>query len=146
VVRRRSLDRAGPAARLRGPVRPNDDQTNEKEATATMKPMTTTNVSVDGVMQGLGAPDEGHRGRRASCRLPTLRVHPTARIGDQPQTRKITRFLFVVARVIGRPESCSLGDSGAEPRSVLGQLKGSKRRNRVCAIVHKTAPTVRNPA
>ena len=45
----------------RGPVRPNDDQTNEKE-TATMKLTTTTFVSVDGVMQGIGAPDEDRRG------------------------------------------------------------------------------------
>jgi hypothetical protein len=43
------------------PVRLNDDQTNEK-GTAPMKLTTTTNVSVDGVMQGLGGPDEDRRG------------------------------------------------------------------------------------
>jgi hypothetical protein len=35
--------------------------TNEK-GTATMKLTTTTHVTVDGVMQGLGAPDEDRRG------------------------------------------------------------------------------------
>lgn len=39
-----------------GPVRPNNDHTNEK-GTATMKLTTITIVSVDGVMQGLGGPD-----------------------------------------------------------------------------------------
>ena len=39
----------------------NDDQTNEK-GPATMKLTTITNVSVDGVMQGLGGPDEDRRG------------------------------------------------------------------------------------
>jgi len=38
-----------------------DDRTNEK-GPATMKLTTTTNVSVDGVMQGLGGPDEDRRG------------------------------------------------------------------------------------
>src|SRR5215212_6369399 len=47
--------------RSKRPVRPNDDQTNEK-GTTTMKLTTTTNVSVDGVMQGLGGPDEDRRG------------------------------------------------------------------------------------
>jgi hypothetical protein len=49
------------SARCGGPVVPNDDQTNEKEP-ATMKLTTATNVSVDGVMQGLGGPDEDRRG------------------------------------------------------------------------------------
>src|SRR5688572_8680228 len=61
VVGGRWPDRAGRAARLRGPVRPNDDQNNEK-GTATMKLTTTTIVTLDGVMQGLGAPDEDRRG------------------------------------------------------------------------------------
>ena len=42
--------------RSKRPVGPNDDQTNEK-GTVTMKLTTNTNVSVDGVMQGLGGPD-----------------------------------------------------------------------------------------
>jgi uncharacterized protein YndB with AHSA1/START domain len=40
---------------------PNDDQTNGK-GTATMKLTTTTQVSVDGVMQGPGGPDENRGG------------------------------------------------------------------------------------
>jgi dihydrofolate reductase len=41
-------------------VRPHDDHTNEK-GTVTMKLTTITHVSVDGVMQGLGGPDEDRR-------------------------------------------------------------------------------------
>jgi dihydrofolate reductase len=50
-----------------------DDQTNEKGA-ATMKLTTTTNVSLDGVMQGLGGPDEDRRGgfERGGWALPLL--------------------------------------------------------------------------
>jgi dihydrofolate reductase len=44
-----------------GPVLPNDDQTNEK-GTTIMKLTTITMVSVDGVMQGLGGPDEDRSG------------------------------------------------------------------------------------
>jgi dihydrofolate reductase len=40
---------------------PNDDKPSEK-GPATMKLTTITNVSVDGVMQGLGGPDEDRRG------------------------------------------------------------------------------------
>jgi hypothetical protein len=43
------------------PIRPDDDQINEK-GTATMKLTTATMVSVDGVMQGLGAPEEDRSG------------------------------------------------------------------------------------
>jgi dihydrofolate reductase len=43
------------------PIPPDDDQINEK-GTATMKLTTNTNVSVDGVMQGLGGPEEDRRG------------------------------------------------------------------------------------
>jgi dihydrofolate reductase len=42
-------------------VLPNDDQTNEKGITI-MKLTTITMVTVDGVMQGLGAPDEDRSG------------------------------------------------------------------------------------
>jgi dihydrofolate reductase len=42
-------------------VESNDDKLSEK-GTATMKLTTVTHVSVDGVMQGLGGPDEDRRG------------------------------------------------------------------------------------
>jgi dihydrofolate reductase len=42
-------------------VESNDDKLSEK-GTATMKLTTTTNFSVDGVMQGLGGPEEDRRG------------------------------------------------------------------------------------
>jgi dihydrofolate reductase len=51
------IDEIGAAVRSE----PNDDQTNEK-GPGTMKLTTITNVSVDGVMQGLGGPDEDRRG------------------------------------------------------------------------------------
>lgn len=38
------------------------DEINQREGTATMKLTTMTFVSVDGVMQGLGGPDEDRRG------------------------------------------------------------------------------------
>jgi dihydrofolate reductase len=47
--------------RCAGPVVPDDDQTHEKEP-VTMKLTTITHVSVDGVIQGLGGPDEDRRG------------------------------------------------------------------------------------
>src|SRR5215208_6166555 len=43
------------------PIRPDDDQINEK-GTITMKLTVNMNVSVDGVMQGLGGPEEDRSG------------------------------------------------------------------------------------
>jgi dihydrofolate reductase len=43
------------------PIRPDDDQINEK-GTITMKLTVNKNVSVDGVMQGLGGPEEDRSG------------------------------------------------------------------------------------
>src|SRR5918992_2448457 len=59
-------------ARFRGTVRATTDvigasvrsdlTTTREKGTATMKLTTNTNVSVDGVMQGLGGPEEDRRG------------------------------------------------------------------------------------
>jgi hypothetical protein len=38
------------------------DEINQREGTTTMKLTTNTNVSVDGVMQGLGGPEEDRSG------------------------------------------------------------------------------------
>jgi hypothetical protein len=59
--RARSTDRATTDEIGVGPVRPNDDHTNEK-GTATMKLTTTTFVSVDEVMPGIGGLDEDRSG------------------------------------------------------------------------------------
>jgi len=58
----RSTDRAATDEIGVGPVRPNDDQTNQKGPT-TMKLTTTTFVSVDAVMQGIGGPDQDRSDR-----------------------------------------------------------------------------------
>jgi dihydrofolate reductase len=75
------------------PVRPNDDQTNEK-GTATMKLTTNTNVSVDGVMQGLGGPEEDRGGgfERGGWALPHFDSETAALVGQVYQ--RADAFLF----------------------------------------------------
>ena len=75
------------------PVRPNDDQTNEK-GTATMKLTTNTNVSVDGVMQGLGGPEEDRSGgfERGGWAMPHFDSETAALIGQVYQ--RADAFLF----------------------------------------------------
>src|SRR3712207_886728 len=79
--------------RSKRPVGPNDDQTNEK-GTATMKLTTNTNVSVDGVMQGLGGPDEDRRGgfERGGWAMPYFDSETAALTGQVYQ--RADAFLF----------------------------------------------------
>ena len=74
-------------------VRPNDDQTNEK-GTATMKLTVNMNVSVDGVMQGLGGPEEDRRDgfERGGWALPHFDSETAALIGEVYQ--RADAFLF----------------------------------------------------
>jgi dihydrofolate reductase len=79
--------------RSKRPVGPNDDQTNEK-GTVTMKLTTNTNVSVDGVMQGLGGPEEDRRGgfERGGWAMPYFDEETAALIGQVYQ--RADAFLF----------------------------------------------------
>jgi dihydrofolate reductase len=79
--------------RSKRPVGPNDDQTNEK-GTATMKLTTNTNVSVDGVMQGLGGPEEDRRGgfERGGWAMPHFDSETAALTGQVYQ--RADAFLF----------------------------------------------------
>src|SRR5918997_6076854 len=63
------------------------DKTDEK-GTATMKLTTNTNVSVDGVMQGLGGPEEDRNGgfERGGWALPNFDSE-TAALGGQVYQR-----------------------------------------------------------
>jgi dihydrofolate reductase len=79
--------------RSKRPVGPNDDQTNEK-GTVTMKLTTNTNVSVDGVMQGLGGPEEDRRGgfERGGWAMPHFDSETAALTGQVYQ--RADAFLF----------------------------------------------------
>jgi dihydrofolate reductase len=79
--------------RSKRPVGPNDDQTSEK-GTVTMKLTTNTNVSVDGVMQGLGGPEEDRRGgfERGGWAMPHFDSETAALTGQVYQ--RADAFLF----------------------------------------------------
>src|SRR5215218_2669480 len=79
--------------RSKRPVGPNDDQTDEK-GTATMKLTTNTNVSVDGVMQGLGGPEEDRWGgfERGGWAMPHFDSDTAALTGQVYQ--RADAFLF----------------------------------------------------
>src|SRR5829696_4752598 len=79
--------------RSKRPVGPNDDQTDEK-GTATMKLTTNTNVSVDGVMQGLGGPEEDRSGgfERGGWAMPHFDSDTAALTGQVYQ--RADAFLF----------------------------------------------------
>src|SRR5215212_6193398 len=80
-------------ARFCETVRPNDGQTNEKGA-PTMKLTTNTNVSVDGVMQGLGGPEEDRSGgfERGGWAIPHFDSETAALTGQVYQ--RADAFLF----------------------------------------------------
>jgi dihydrofolate reductase len=75
------------------PIRPDDDQISEK-GTITMKLTTNTNVSVDGVMQGLGGPEEDRSGgfERGGWAMPYFDEETAALIGQVYQ--RADAFLF----------------------------------------------------
>ena len=72
---------------------PNNDQTKEK-GTATMKLTINENVSLDGVMQGLGGPDEDRRGgfERGGWAPPLFRDEATTFLREVYQ--RADAFLF----------------------------------------------------
>src|SRR3712207_918393 len=84
----RRRERPRPAGRRDG-----HDQTDEK-GTATMKLTTNTNVSVDGVMQGLGGPEEDRWGgfERGGWAMPHFDNETAALIGQVYQ--RADAFLF----------------------------------------------------
>src|SRR5918998_1291232 len=91
-------------ARFRGTVRATTDDidasvrsdltTTREKGTATMKLTTNTNVSVDGVMQGLGGPEEDRRGgfERGGWAMPYFDEETAALIGQVYQ--RADAFLF----------------------------------------------------
>jgi hypothetical protein len=85
-------DEIGAAVRSdRTPTRP-----SEKGGTATMKLTTVTNVSVDGVMQGLGGPDEDRRGgfERGGWALPLFENDNEAATFLNEVYQRADAFLF----------------------------------------------------
>src|SRR3712207_4107466 len=91
--RRHPNGRSSKWTRFCGTVRPNDDQTNEK-GTATMKLTVNMNVSVDGVMQGLGGSDEDRSGgfERSGWAMPHFDEETAALTGEVYQ--RADAFLF----------------------------------------------------
>jgi hypothetical protein len=75
------------------PIRPDDDQPDQK-GTITMKLTVNMNVSVDGVMQGLGGPEEDRRGgfERGGWAMPYSDSETMALIGEVYQ--RADAFLF----------------------------------------------------
>jgi dihydrofolate reductase len=70
------------------------DEINQREGTTTMKLTTNTNVSVDGVMQGLGGPEEDRSGgfERGGWAMPYVDEETAAVIGRVYQ--RADAFLF----------------------------------------------------
>src|SRR5215212_5833697 len=76
-------------------VRPSgSDDNTTRERKGTMKLTTNTNVSVDGVMQGLGGPEEDRSGgfERGGWAMPHFDSETTALIGEVYQ--RADAFLF----------------------------------------------------
>ena len=86
----RSAARANKIGPVRsGPVRSGPDRPNDgaiEKVAATMKLITPTFVSVDGVMQGVGAPDEDRSGgfERGGWTTPDFDHETPARPPDRP--------------------------------------------------------------